>query len=459
MATTNQEKKKPLLVFVSTPMAGHVLTIIRLAHLLIQRGYDAVFLTSAEFKDRVEKIGAEYYECSVCFPPGVLEAREKIPIGPERSIWDLEHVFLAPMPSRSASMRALLEMVRERDPDRPVIIMNELMSMAPMPFMHGAPLPKGYAAFPKVINLNVLPVLCTSDDTAPCGPGLPPDATPAGRTRNRMLHAMMLGPGSAFSAVDALLRRHLRDLGCTAAPAASFFDAFFLAADTTFQLSSPSMDYPRSDLPLKIRYAGALPPPAVDAAVPFPPGCPDLRANGALGPEARKKVVLVTQGTLNVADYSELIEPTLAALAPRDDTLVVAILGVRGAALPARVAVPANAAVLDYAPYDQLLPHADALVFNAGYGGYAHAAVHGVPVVVAGVAEDKAEVAARAEHAGLGLNLRTQRPASRDVAAAVARVLREPAFARRAARVALDNRDMDPVHLIDRQIREYAEGV
>ena len=59
-------------------------------------------------------------------------------------------------------------------------------------------------------------------------------------------------------------------------------------------------------------------------------------------------MVLATQGTLANADFGELIEPTLAALADRDDLLVLATTGGRPAAalrgpIPAntRVAVPA----------------------------------------------------------------------------------------------------------------------
>jgi UDP:flavonoid glycosyltransferase YjiC (YdhE family) len=55
-----------------------------------------------------------------------------------------------------------------------------------------------------------------------------------------------------------------------------------------------------------------------------------------------------------------------------------------------------------------------------------------VPLVVAGASEDKPEVAARVEWAGVGLDLRTDRPAPEAVGRAVDRVLGEGRFRERA---------------------------
>jgi UDP:flavonoid glycosyltransferase YjiC (YdhE family) len=75
------------------------------------------------------------------------------------------------------------------------------------------------------------------------------------------------------------------------------------------------------------------------------------------------------------------------------------------------------------------------MVTNGGYGGVHFALRHGVPLVVAGMTEDKIEVSARIEWSGVGVNLRTNRPTDAAVAAGVRRVLGDPSFAGAAGRI------------------------
>jgi UDP:flavonoid glycosyltransferase YjiC (YdhE family) len=57
---------------------------------------------------------------------------------------------------------------------------------------------------------------------------------------------------------------------------------------------------------------------------------------------------------------------------------------------------------------------------------------HGVPLVVAGEAQDKPEVAGRVEWSGVGINLRTARPDEAAIRSAVRRILSEGSFRDRA---------------------------
>jgi Erythromycin biosynthesis protein CIII-like, C-terminal domain len=65
------------------------------------------------------------------------------------------------------------------------------------------------------------------------------------------------------------------------------------------------------------------------------------------------------------------------------------------------------------------------LVTNGGMGGTQQAIAAGVPVIVAGVTEDKPAVAARAAYHGLGIDLKTATPAPEAVAAAVESVIKD----------------------------------
>jgi UDP:flavonoid glycosyltransferase YjiC (YdhE family) len=57
----------------------------------------------------------------------------------------------------------------------------------------------------------------------------------------------------------------------------------------------------------------------------------------------------------------------------------------------------------------------------------------GVPMVVAGQADDKIEIAARVEWSGAGINLATDHPTGEAIRAAARRVLSEAHFRARAA--------------------------
>ena len=77
-----------------------------------------------------------------------------------------------------------------------------------------------------------------------------------------------------------------------------------------------------------------------------------------------------------------------------------------------------------------MLPKADVLVTNGGWGGVHYALRHGVPMVVAGTTEDKNEVAARIVRSGCGIRLRSVRP--RAIRRAVDTVFSDPGYRRRA---------------------------
>lgn len=139
-------------------------------------------------------------------------------------------------------------------------------------------------------------------------------------------------------------------------------------------------------------------------------------------------VVHVTQGTLDNGDLEQLIGPTLTAFADEDGVAVVVTTGQREGhrfSTP----IPSNAYVTEWIPYSVLLPHVDVMITNGGYGAVHHALRHGIPVVVAGESSDKAEVAARVEYAGVGVNSGTAHPTP----AALAKAVREADDCRDAA--------------------------
>ena len=175
--------------------------------------------------------------------------------------------------------------------------------------------------------------------------------------------------------------------------------------DAFLQETVAGFEYPRSDLAPSVRFVGPiLAPPAQSFEEPSWWG--EL--------ESGRPVVHVTQGTLDNADLGRLLFVTTRALA-HDDLLVVATTGGPDPE-PLRRGLPANVRLERFVPHDLLLPHADVMVTNGGYGGVQQALANGVPLVVAGDSEDKPEVAARVQWSGAGINLHTGRPSPAMVA-------------------------------------------
>ncbi|WDK13039.1 UDP-glucuronosyl UDP-glucosyltransferase [Colletotrichum graminicola] len=153
---------------------------------------------------------------------------------------------------------------------------------------------------------------------------------------------------------------------------------------------------------------------------PYPAWWSDITAG-------TKKIVGVTQGTVAM-EYTDLIIPTLQGLAHRDDILVVAILGAKGATLPQEFAVPVNARVIDYIPYDALRKHADP------------------------------EVAMRGQWAGVAYNLRTGSPTPQQVADGVEEILVNDRYKKRVMEVKKESDELKIMDIVKEHIWEYAES-
>ncbi|MDF2601516.1 MAG: 4-demethylrebeccamycin synthase, partial [Methylobacterium brachiatum] len=256
----------------------------------------------------------------------------------------------------------------------------------------------------------------------PVGLGLPPACDQAELARYA---ALKVGMDAAFAnPVRAYADAQLAWLGVSPLPA-SLPHSIVVLPDLFLQPTVPGFEYDYGTLPPGVRFIGLLQPPAPPA--PLPDWWSELeRAN-----EAGKPVVLVTQGTLANADFGTLVEPALAALAGRDDLLVLATTGGRPVEA-LRGPIPANTRVARFLPFRELLPRVSVLVTNGGYGSVSLALSNGVPIVSAGLTEDKAEVNARIGWSGVGINLATNTPSVDALREAVTRVLDEPSFRNRA---------------------------
>ena len=110
----------------------------------------------------------------------------------------------------------------------------------------------------------------------------------------------------------------------------------------------------------------------------------------------------VQRSRRSIANFELLIAPTLAALANELDVLVVATTGGRPVdAIPG--CRPVQRAGRQLSAVEWLLPRVDVLVTNGGYGSVNQAMSFGIPLVTAGMTEDKADVNARVAWSGVGV--------------------------------------------------------
>ena len=512
--------KQPCVLIASHVLMGHLAPMLRIAGALRSRwGWRVFFLGPTAERARIEASGAtflpllgaadlngrDYYES----PP--VEGYAALPWH-ERLLVDLELQCFDTLPDQWSSLLSALRTIRRREPDRRVLVLAEAFFHGVLPLRYGAPLPPDLAggggeedgARPRSICVSVTIPAIRSRDLPPLGYPFPPDASAAGRARNARLWERSWMRRTAR--LSAVLGQRLREAGVPAAADLPpphlrplFAGANYLCHERVLQLGVPGFEYPRSDWPPGFRFAGLVqgPPNAVnatgaagDAAAaqkrdPDPdfPWWPELVANSALDRDDphRKKVVVVTQGTVEI-NPEDLILPTIRAFAPSDTApdpasappsspprldpakvLVVAILGWKDSRLPAALArPPANVRVADYLTYDAALAYADAWVHNGGFGAVCHGLAHGVPQVVAGEGMDKGENAARVARSGCGVDLRTGRPGPDAVARAVADVLlpsdpdaRFP-FAESAARLRAECEGLDAFRVVHEELCRLA---
>jgi MGT family glycosyltransferase len=382
----------------ASPLAGHVMPLLTIAADLRRRGHDVTFMTAESYRDAAVRRRLRAVDLPARAqprPPDVASNAVGLPSLPglwRRGRADMQSVFITPL---IAQYHALTEQLRSRSFDAVLV---------DVAFTGALPLLLTNRARPPLAVCGVSPLMLSSADTPPFGIGWHPWPRFDYSRMNWFVRRVL------FADVQARLNAALRTVHATRAPV--FLTDWPKLADRVLQLTVPSAEYHRGDLPPSVTFTGPI----------F--GGSDVRTAQPWRTRLTKsrKVIHVTQGTWDNVDHGQLIGPTLEALAHRDDLLVIATTGLPGQA-PFTGFVPDNAYVTDYAPYASLLPHVDVMITNGGYGGVQHALAHGIPLIVAGRSADKPEVAARVSFIGAGIDLKTDRPTPTAIADAVQRIL------------------------------------
>lgn len=396
----------------SIPAHGHVTPMLAVARGFVERGDHVRFITGARYADRVRATGAShiplpadaYYDETLF---DTLPERVKLK-GAKAVAFDVEHVFVRPAKSQ-------YEAVMAANGSKPAdaVLLDPAFTSGAMLIGHKR------SDRPPIVVCGVVPLPISSADTAPFGMGLPP-AKWANRPRNAALAVLQRRILRQANNIGGEIYRqvHGAELPYSLIDWCSHVDAFV-------QFTVPAFEYPRSDAPKTLHFAGALCPDSTDADLPD--WWSDL--------DGSRPVVHVTQGTVANVDYRQAIAPTLEALAG-EDVLVVVSTG--GRPLDTLPPLPENARAATFLPYHKLLSRIDVYVTNGGYGGVQYALRYGVPIVATGGKEDKPEVGARVAWSGVGRRLRTERPSVRALRRDILAVLHQPQYREASRRIAAD---------------------
>ncbi|MBR0873322.1 glycosyltransferase [Bradyrhizobium tropiciagri] len=404
------------LLFASTPATGHLNPLLAISRILLSEGHEVGFLTGTVFRDRIEGSGLKFF----ALPPGadldlrdilaVVPELKDIPPGPEWLRVACERIFVDTIPPQHLG---LIETLKRFPAD---IIVGDDMFFGVLPMLLG---PR--AKRPPIVLCGTSLLHWEREDGAPNFLGLPPATTEAQREQ----YAAIAEQHDAT--VDQPILRSLNKLlktfrvGPVNVP---LFHSVIELADAYMQLSVPGFEFPRK-FPPTVHFVGT--PPIIPNQIPLPSWAHEL--------DGSRKVVLVTQGTVANHNFGLLVEPTLAALADEPDVLVVATAGGR----PVEAIcgpVPSNARLASYLPFEWLLPRVDVLVTNGGYGSVNQAMSFGIPLVTAGMTEDKADVNARVAWSGVGIDLATNEPTPDALRSAVRNVLDRSEYRQRASQMA-----------------------
>jgi UDP:flavonoid glycosyltransferase YjiC (YdhE family) len=369
--------------------AGHVFPAIALGKALAARGHEVVIETWEERREVVEgeKLGFAAAEEYRMFPP------------PDPDSEEGQHAAEAAL-----ALRPLL------DDFRPHAVVSDILTLAPSLAAEQAGIPLA------TLIPHIYPVV---------EPGLPffaiglrPPRTRLGRALWRTGHDRALRVGLEQGRRDLNIQR-----GRLGLPPIDRFHGG-ISPDLALVATYPQLEYPRH-WPAGVEITGPMSFEVPHPEIELPPG--------------EDPLVLVAPSTAHDSD-NHLVRTALAALADEP----VRVVATTNRVAPQRpIEAPANAKLVEWLSYSQLMPAAAAIVSHGGHGTVARALGAGTPVLVCPIIGDMSETAMRVDWAGAGLSLpwRLCRPAP--LRWALRRLLHEPSFTIKAEEIARWGREND----------------
>ena len=414
------------------PLDGHFNPMTGLADYLRNRGHDLRFYTGPTFATRLSDLGIPhlpFVRATDLNAENLVQhypEYEKLGVGPKAIEFAITKIFFGNL---EAHYRDICEIHR-------AFPFEAFVCDAAFGASHLV----AQKLQPRSFALGPAPSPAPSSKTAPPPMfGLKPAKTLFGRLRDRLVTTLVdRSTQSGLKILNDLLARE-------GLPPFKhrLFDLQIHSVKLFFQSGCPGMDFPRDDFPENYRFVGPLMP----AKRP--------RARGVERYQQKLKdhptLVVVSQGTMDNRDAQKLFVPTLEALKGTRH-LVVATTGGRNTEALRKRFPEDNVVVEDFVDFDALLEDADLFVCNGGYGSVMQALLKGVPLLCAGKLEGKNDINARLDFRGLGLDLKTERPTARQIAAGVVRVLGDASYRANVDRVRVELEGYRPYEVFERHL-------
>jgi MGT family glycosyltransferase len=398
------------ILIASIPGAGHLNPLLSIASLLTESGHEVAVQVSEDLRPAVESAGHRFLsEIPNAQTSGGYyfdtypERMQKSP-GMEMTGYDLVHFFARNIAAQFASLKMALY-------DFPAdLILADSIYWGTLPMLVG---PRDKR--PAIAHLGVSVVNIGSGKNIP----MRPDETLEQREAELQLRERLI-----LQPAQHAVNTALASLGYPALPC-PILEAMTELPDLYLHPGIGSFEYPDSNS--KVQYIGALPTPAGQPTLP----------EWWQHLDRTKRLVLVTQGTVANRDFGQVIAPALVALGGREDvTIIVTTGGQPVESIP--VAIPSNARIVSFLPYAQIMPEIDLLITNGGYGTVNMAISHGIPIISAGLSEDKEEVSAHVQWSGAGIDLRTNQATPEAVRHAVDEIFTQPGYLARAQQLSVE---------------------
>ncbi|KAI9654810.1 MAG: hypothetical protein M1821_005804 [Bathelium mastoideum] len=421
---------------------------------LVERGYSVTFTTASVYRKGIESTGSRF----VPLKPGADIDMDRLdethpefwnmPQGKERHEYAFKNFVIGPVRDSHLTVQEILAEYRH-DGKHCVVILQDTGFMGNAPILLEAP---GLRA--PVIGIGTARLAMKSIDTPPFNSGLPPDSSEEGRKRNIALQKEV---EDKFADVQLGYEGILHSLGVSFSKQIPFYmDSQVVLADRFLQMSIPSIEYPRSDMPANIRFIGALATTGgrqtsnslgtVSEANNLPSWWDEILAHS-------KPLIVVSQGSKST-NPEELILPTIRALADLDVLVVATLVTVKS--LPEDFQLPTNVRLAKFIPFHELFKHTDIAITNGGYGAVQQALYLGVPMILSGEGKDHTATNARVAWSGGAINLACEFPDPKKVRNAVVQMLgADSKYRRRATELSEEYRAMgDPLDAIAGTIDE-----
>ena len=396
------------LLVTAMPFAGHVRPMTAIAGALLEQGHRVTAYTGGQYADAFDHLGCDvvqWRDAQDFDERAIAETFPRVGLpGMRGTFANLLDLFIGTARGQVDDILA----AHERRPFDALV--GDVMAI-------GTGLAAERLQLPWA-TVSLVPLTMPSRDLPPQGLALRPGQHGVGRLRDALLRSLV--PAMSTS-VERAYRTARAQVGLGAGR--RFSEALY-SPQLVIATGSPSLEYPRSDLPASVEFVGFLQPRAASL------GLRPLWAETLV--DEPRPVVFVTQGTFE-SNPENLLVPTLDGLA-HDPVRVIGTT----AGEPFGWHLPANARLVDFVPFSAVVPRASVGVTNGGWGGVLEMLSMGVPLVVAGGMLDKPEIAARVAWSGAGIDLRTARPRPIRVRNAVRRVIREPEFRERARAIAAE---------------------